>query len=228
MNWLPTGGTEPLAVYEGLGTTGLGDLFVRVQRYSDSWFLDWADMTFKASGWTTLDKPLTEVDAVNAPGLYRVTGGLDTSAITNHTVGDTFVVTPRQSPPGSAVLPAPSELRIGQWVDAVAAGIHFAVAYDDTAAAERIMVSAWLVRDGRNVAAPTAITLTWRDEGGAAILTKTQADAEVTGPDAQGVFLLVTVAGALALTSKKAYTLDVSITDALGTVSVTRGVPTAG
>ena len=103
---------------------------------------------------------------------------------------------------------------------------HAAVAYD--VANQQIHISGWLTRSDVQVTAPTSATFTWRNEGGAALFSKTESDLEVTGPDAQGVFLLVTAVGDFVLLSKQAYYLEVSITDATGTVTTVRGVPTAG
>jgi len=116
-----TGAVEPIRVFavdgDGNPLTGLTDLFVRVSRASDGFYLDWAGPTFAVSGWTTLDQVLTEVDAVNAPGIYEVVGGLDTGAITNAVLDDDYLILPLQSPGTNAVLPAPAELKVGQTED---------------------------------------------------------------------------------------------------------------
>jgi len=121
---IKTGAVEPIMVdvtdVSGSPLPGKADLFIRVRRNSDGWFLDWADNTFKASGWTTLNKLLTEVDATNVPGLYEVIGGLDTSAIFNPAASDTYVVSALQTPGTDAKLPAPGELKVGQLADDVA------------------------------------------------------------------------------------------------------------
>jgi hypothetical protein len=121
--WVQTGAVEPIQTYivDVVGTpiTGLTDLYVRLRRLNGH-FLDWSDMTFKAAGWTTLDKLLTEQDAVNAPGLYEVTGGLDTSALTNAVDDDVYTVITRQTPGTNAIVPAPEELRVGRWADDIA------------------------------------------------------------------------------------------------------------
>lgn len=65
------------------GATGLTVVAaVRDAQTANSW-LDFADLTFKTAGWTTRQTSLTEVSAGNAPGAYRLTGGLDISSITN-------------------------------------------------------------------------------------------------------------------------------------------------
>lgn len=226
MTRIAEGATEQIAVFEARRTTGLADLFVRLQRVSDGRFFDWSDATFKASGWVTLDRPLVEVDAVRLPGLYEVSGGFDTSAITNSVPNDTYWVWPVQSPGTSAVLPSPGEISVGQWV--TRSECHFSVAYHEVATTERVRVSAWLTRNDEPVLAPTAITIRWYDEGGTLLFSKTEADPEITGPDARGVFLLVTAAGDFVLATKRAYYCQLLITDGLGTVTTTHGVPTAG
>lgn len=113
-------------------------------------------------------------------------------------------------------------------VEDVGSVCHIAVAYNDAESAEQILISAWLDRGGAPVLVPTTITITWYNQGGTVLFTKTQADAEITGPDAQGVWLLGTNAAAYALLAKTAYYVRVSITDGSGTVVTTRGVPTAG
>jgi hypothetical protein len=111
-----TGTIEPIQVYAtdlaGDPLVGASDLFVRARRASDGAFLDWADLAFKSAGWTQLDRPLVEDDPTYAPGLYSVAGGLDTA-----TLGDDLdlVVIPLQTPGVDAVLPSPTELKIGQW-----------------------------------------------------------------------------------------------------------------
>lgn len=115
---IQTGDTEPVALFvlatAGGPLTGATDLFVRVRR-GDGEYLDWADDTFKAAGWTTLDELLVESDAANAPGVYEVTGGLDTGAITNPNADDNYLIIPSQSPGVTATLPPPGEIKVGQW-----------------------------------------------------------------------------------------------------------------
>lgn len=64
---------------------------IRILRNSDKFFLDWSDNTFKTAGAVvTLTQALTEIDSVNAPGLYALataphTTGLNTGLLTNLT-----------------------------------------------------------------------------------------------------------------------------------------------
>jgi len=122
-SYIQSGKVEPIQVFAvdktGSPLTGLGDLYVKFRRDSDGWFLDWNDLTFKALGHTTLNQPLTELDATNVPGVYEVIGGLDFSAVTNIVVDDIYLVIPLQTPGTTAVLPGPSELKVGHWADVI-------------------------------------------------------------------------------------------------------------
>jgi len=122
-SYIQSGKVEPIQVFavdnSGSPLTGLGDLYVKFRRDSDGWFLDWNDLTFKSTGHTTLNQLLTEIDATNVPGVYEVTGGLDFSAITNIVDDDIYLVIPLQSPGTNAVLPGPSELKVGHWADVI-------------------------------------------------------------------------------------------------------------
>jgi hypothetical protein len=113
---LAHGAVEPLECLAldaaGAPLTGLVNLKARVRREADGFLLDWADLTFKTPA--TVGTPLAalvEVDSTHCPGEYRKV--LDTSAITNPTAGDTYVVTIVQDgAPQSAVnMPQQGELR---------------------------------------------------------------------------------------------------------------------
>ena len=118
-----TGDTEQIVflVLQKNGTPAVGraTLRLRIYRKSDNQFLDWADMTFKAAGWTTLDQTMTEVSAANAPGHYELVGGFDTSAIISASPNDTYVTVPSQTS-GIDVLPGPGEMVVGFWADDIA------------------------------------------------------------------------------------------------------------
>ncbi len=144
---ITTGTVEPIQILAadvlGAPLPGKTDLFVRVRRDSDGFYLDWADLVFKAAGWTTRDQLLTEQDAVLAPGLYAVTGGLDTATFTDDP--DLLIIS-LQTPGTDAVLPTPAELKVGQYVDDIPTtlahadfaayndGQYVAVNFDSTAA----------------------------------------------------------------------------------------------
>lgn len=122
---IQTGTVEPITVdvtdSSGDPLVGKADIFVRLRRESDGFFLDWADDTFKGVGWTTKDQVLGEVDATEIPGLYEVSGGWDTSAVTNLVVDDVYVVSALQTPGTDAKLPAPGELKVGHEADIIQA-----------------------------------------------------------------------------------------------------------
>jgi hypothetical protein len=137
-----TGALEPIRVpawtKAGKPLTGATDLYIRIERVSDGYFLDWSDMTFKTAGWTTLNKMLTEVDATNLAGIYEVSGGFDLSTITNKTANDDYTVYPLQTPGSNAQLPASDVIQEGDWVDEAASGTPTAVAsavWDESASA---------------------------------------------------------------------------------------------
>lgn len=88
--------TAPILDSTGARLTGLTDIKFSVSRYtSGAWqWLDFADMTFKASP-GTLQATMTEVDATKAAGVYAY--ALDTSTITNATLGDQLFVDIQQT-----------------------------------------------------------------------------------------------------------------------------------
>jgi hypothetical protein len=123
---IQSGATEPIQLYvvgaNGNPLTGLADLYVRVRR-GDGLFLDWNDMTFKSVGWATLNQALSEASAANAPGLYEVTGGLNTGAIIAPNPNDYYTVIPLQTPGSNARLPAPGQIAVGKWADRLDANV---------------------------------------------------------------------------------------------------------
>jgi hypothetical protein len=124
-NRILTNATEPIAVTvldaNGDPITGLTNVKVRIRRQSDGFYLDWSDDTFKAGGAvTTLLQPLTEVSTFD-PGDYHLSGGWDTSAITNSADDDVYFLTAVQdgAPQNADNLPAKGEVAVGNWVDMV-------------------------------------------------------------------------------------------------------------
>ena len=115
-----TGDTEQIVfvVFDSSGNpaTGRTTIRSRIYRKSDNQFFDFADLTFKAGGHTTLDATMTEIDATNAAGHYELVGGFVTSTITNPNVDDTYVVVPSQTS-GTDQLPDAGELTVGFWAD---------------------------------------------------------------------------------------------------------------
>lgn len=94
--------------------TGLATVLLSVQRTSDGQWLDFADSTFKAAGWTTRQQAMTEVSASLAPGEYR--HDLDLSAVTNPAEDDTLMVRVDESSGAAKNVPLHGELKVGQWV----------------------------------------------------------------------------------------------------------------
>jgi len=126
-NHIQTGGSAPLHAFvtdlAGAALEGVTDIKVYLWRTSDAKIYDWADDTFKASGWTTLKQALTELDATNRKGWYRLDntshpdGLLDTSAFTNAVADDTYVVTVIQDGGLDAGnVPQTSELQVGSYL----------------------------------------------------------------------------------------------------------------
>lgn len=123
---IKTGSKEPIGTLilnsSGAGLTGLTDIVLRIRRTSDGLFFDWSDDTFKTSP-TTLTQALTEVDATNAPGRYKLDTathdeGFDTSAIQNTTVDETYELTVFQTPGTNAAnVPQIGEIKEGDFVD---------------------------------------------------------------------------------------------------------------
>ena len=223
---IQSGETEPIQVYvlDALGNplTGLTDLYVRLRRASDGQFLDWADDTFKAAGWTTLGQLLTEQDATNAPGVYEVTGGLNTSALTNAASEDVYTVVPYQTPGTTAVLPAPEELHVGAWADQVGLLANVSVTATDTVPAT-VEILAWLTRKGAPVTSGlVSASVALKQPDGTVLV----AAGGMTGPNADGVFRR-TVMG-VTLANATNYYADLTITDALGAVRDLQAQPTVG
>lgn len=129
-----TGEVELIRVYAVDGDsqplTGLTDLYVRLERASDGFFLDWNDYTWKGSGWTTLNQLLAELDATNLPGLYSVPGGFNHTTATNENANDIYTVYAVQTPGTNARLPGPGSFRVGYWVDQIFADLPPAISDD--------------------------------------------------------------------------------------------------
>jgi hypothetical protein len=96
--------------------SGLSDVTLDIRRRSDGFFYDWNDDTFKASGWTTKDGPMTEVGST---GQYERT--FDLGAVTNLTADDEYVATVES--PTSDFSPQTGEIKAGDYVDNIDAAI---------------------------------------------------------------------------------------------------------
>lgn len=118
---IPTGATEPIVTYavttRGIPITGLTDIYLKVQRLSDYWFLDWSDWTFKAAGHVSIDHIMAEADSLRLPGVYRLAGNFPTASLTNALPSDSYLFRVFQSPGTNAHLPGPAQLDVGGWAN---------------------------------------------------------------------------------------------------------------
>ena len=222
---IQTGVVEPIQVYAvdilGNALTGLSDLFIRVRRDSDGFYFDWSDDTFKSVGFVTLNQILTEQDAVNAAGLYDIAGGWDTSLITNPDVDYLYTVIPIQTPGTNAILPAPSNLQVGQFIDRLDAGddrTHISATYDDVGLI--VSISFWLERSGV-ITTPinTLGSVVWRNPDGTTLFS----NSSPSGPDSQGVLRFTQPS--ITLIDNTPYYADVTVEDSQGVVTTQIGVP---
>lgn len=67
--------------------TGLANVYLRIRRDSDGWFLDFDDVTFKSSP-GSITVQMTEVSAANLPGVYRYLFNL--ANVTNEAENDVY------------------------------------------------------------------------------------------------------------------------------------------
>ncbi len=86
------GGSEPIFTAGLVDSakallTGLSDVYLRIMRQSDDYYLDFGDMTFKASPGTAT-VAMSEVDATNLAGVYRYV--FDLSSVTNESLNDEY------------------------------------------------------------------------------------------------------------------------------------------
>lgn len=94
---------------------------------------------------------------------------------------------------------------------------HVAAAYAD--ATDVLELTIWMERLGITVTNPTSCQIDWFNADGTLLFTETD-----SGPDAQGVFQISRAS--TTLVANTAYYAEVQVTDAIGTVATTRGVPT--
>jgi hypothetical protein len=207
----------------GLPLVGATEVQVRIRRKSDGLYLDWDDLTFKGSGWTTLDETATEDDSTLAPGLYSTS--LDTGAVTNLAADDTLTVLPiKGAAPdtSTAVLPPPGEIKVGQWVDAVGLDL-VTTATIGSAVSDTLRLAAWLVRGGAPVSTGLlSATVSMETAAGVSVV----AAGAMAGPSALGVFTR-DVPG-VTLADATNYITVVTITDGLGAVTRYQAQPTVG
>lgn len=226
---IQTGRTEEirLDVRDLVGTplTGATGVLIRVQRASDGQFFDFDDSTFKGSGWTEKDTALAEVDSTDLPGIYGLTGGFDSSAITNLTADDTYIVFPvKGAAPdtASAQLPAPDEFKIGWFADAVGLDAHVSATIGSVVPST-LELMAWLVRNARPVTTGlVGASVSIQDAAGTIIV----ASGAMTGPNAAGVF--TRSVPSVTLLSATNYIALLTITDANGAHTSYTAIPTIG
>ncbi len=130
---IKAGDREPIVAYltdtAGAAVTGATDCEISIWRRSDEFFYDWSDETFKSRATVSdLQKPLTEVDATGAPGMYNLdtaphAKGWDTSQITNVTADDTYVVQFFETTGSDFVIPPPIEIKVDQWIADIPADV---------------------------------------------------------------------------------------------------------
>jgi hypothetical protein len=118
------GQVEPITAFvvdnNGDPLPGKSDIFIKIRRYSDSFYLDWSDNTFKVSGSVTaINQQLVPVDNANSPGEYHLNTvthvlGWDTSKVTNIFDNEVYIVTAIQTPASDAAnVPQVGEIKIG-------------------------------------------------------------------------------------------------------------------
>jgi hypothetical protein len=93
----------------GEPVTGLSNVLLTIRRVSDDYWLDFNDNTFKASGWTTRQKVMAELDATNDAGVYYY--DFDTSGFPD----DTYQM--RVECVSGDNVPQTGELKTGGYVD---------------------------------------------------------------------------------------------------------------
>jgi len=99
--------------------TGLSTVVVAIQRVSDGFWLDFADSTFKSSGWTTRQQTMAEVSATLAPGEYRY----DWTA----PAGDqTYMIRVDETGGTAKNVPFHGEIKVDQWVADLATSAELA------------------------------------------------------------------------------------------------------
>lgn len=110
--------TEPLqACAQTVPLTGLATVVLSIWRMNVAaveWY-DFDDDTFKASGWTTRQQAMAELDATYSPGVYHYLW--DTSAITNENADDTYNYQVEETSLQARNVPQEGQLDVGQWPD---------------------------------------------------------------------------------------------------------------
>lgn len=226
---IQTGRTEEIRLnvndVTGVPLTGASGVLIRIQRASDDFYYDFNDATFKSSGWVDRDTVLAEVDAVLLPGIYELTGGFDTGAVTNLSDNDTYLVFPVNSGAGDtvdAVLPGPGEFKVGFFADDVDL-VAFTSATINSAIPGTLELAGWLVRNADVVISGlVSATIEIQDDTGAVIV----ASAAMSGPTAAGVFRRSVPGVTLAAATN--YFSILAIVDSIGSHTSITALPTLG
>lgn len=90
--------------------TGSTAFRVRARRVSDDKLYDFSDQTWKSSAWTTANATLTEVDATNDPGWYKLAAGIVTTGLST---GEVLLVTYTDTGVTAGNLPAVETVALG-------------------------------------------------------------------------------------------------------------------
>lgn len=129
--YVETGGKEPIEIqlfsrFTGKPLTGKTDIKLRIRRHNDDLYFDWDDNSFKAYGSVVqLHATLTEVNATQSPGIYRLSTvihlrGFDTAQVTGLGDADSLEITVLQDGGSDAAgLPVGFELKVGNFLDTI-------------------------------------------------------------------------------------------------------------
>lgn len=224
-----TGRTEEIRLdvrdLVGDPVSGATGVLIRIQRASDGQFFDFDDSTFKAAAWTERDTALVQVDSSLLPGIYELSGGFDSSAVTNLATDDTYIVFPVNSgavDTEGAVLPAPGEFKIGGFADDVSL-VAFTSATIDSSVPATLELAGWLVRNADVVTAGlVSATIEVQDIFGASVVPL----AAMSGPTASGVFRRSVPGVTLAVAAN--YFSILTIVDSVGSHTSITALPTLG
>lgn len=226
---IQTGRTEQIRLdvrtTAGVAVTGATDVLVRIQRASDGEYFDHDDATFKAAGWVDRDTATVEVDATLLPGIYEVTGGFDSSTVTNITDDDIYLVFPVKGPAADtadAVMPEPGEFRFGFFADDIGLAA-FTSATIDSAVPGTLELAGWLVRNADVVTTGlVSATIEVQDIFGTIVVSSSL----MSGPTAAGVFRLSVPGTSLAVATN--YFSILTIVDSVSSHTSVTALPTIG
>ena len=96
---------------DGDPVTSLTDVLIEIRRVSDGQYYDFNDNTFKASGWTTRQQQMSELDVTNSAGVYYY--DFNTTGLS----ADKYFI--RVSSATAENMPAEGHLTVGGYVDSI-------------------------------------------------------------------------------------------------------------